>query len=287
MTERSWFWLDGGGGDASLSPYTTDEIADAIENLTEWDSTLPSILSRSTRDEDSFIMTFSGTTVSMSGGSAKIDGRIYLMYGIKSFDCSQIGYYRLVLRKKLSVYDIKGIVGGQTVMLEMLYDTAKNGVGIQIKRDSETFDQVIGSFYSNGSLVYPCNSDGSASDHPGTGSVSQRYGTNLASKNTVNLLARQGGASDHWATVGATMYVCAQSRMEVGSYPVGANPQAVIFAKAFAYNPIVIVQPFDAGSNWTGNNWCVSAISTTGFSVRFDAITNLDQIHYLAIGPEY
>jgi Trk-type K+ transport system membrane component len=79
--------------------------------------------------------------------------------------------------------------------------------------------------------------------------------------------------------------MCGQSRIEVGAFAMSANPQAFTFAEPFAGKPIVIITPWYSGTPWAGNNLCISAIATTGFSVRADSIVSMDYIQYVAIGP--
>jgi hypothetical protein len=275
MTEKSYFWYGLVTGDATLAPYDSEEYTDVFSYLSGSPYS-PELYSRrigpSVDLDEGISVKIQSNSVFVRPGLAKIDGKIYANEGqVISFDCSAVGYYQLVLRKTFAHLDEKTLVrSGQTVRMVMRYDPDDwyPFVINLFQEDGVIWDTEIARFYQNGTIL----ADGSS------------IGMTLAPinyKNNLNIIARQGGSATNWATGGTQKYVCRQSRMEVGTITVAGNPQAATFVKPFAYNPNVIIQPAGA---WTGSNLCISAISTTGFSVRFDDLPT--KFFYWAVGPE-
>jgi len=101
MTERSWFWEGIVTGDATLAPYTSDELTDVYRLIGEFSRNRPHLLSVIGGAED-LTVSFSGTRIIVSPGYLKIDGKIFNLKNIITFDCNIAGYYRLVLRKRFT-----------------------------------------------------------------------------------------------------------------------------------------------------------------------------------------
>jgi hypothetical protein len=274
MTEKSYFW--GGNSTGDAQNLTSDEYTDVIAFLTE-DVNAPSLFSRGVTEigpENINIQVWANSVV-VTPGMAMVDGKLYgNNLGNISFDCSALGFYQLVLRKTFAHLDEKTLERvGQTCRLVMRYTDNTDPGGFYpfvielYQEDGVIWDIELGRFYQDGSAL-----------------VNTGIGLDVLPiyyKNTPNIIARQGGSATHWATAGTNKYVCRQSRFELGTVAASVNPQAVTFLKAFAYNPIVIVQPV---ASWAGNNMCISAISDSGFSVRFDSLPT--RFSYWAIGPE-
>lgn len=296
MTEKSYFWYDDAAGDAlAYAPYTNDEISDVMRQAFQFDRTytLPSInYPFPTAPREPFTVRLSPQTgsVVVEEGVALIDGKVYFHRSPKALDCSTsgAGYYRIVLRKTFPAI-VDDLPTGNTVKAEVLYSANwDSGNPEPTRTDDEVWEVTIAVIYNDGTSLYfyPDTSKGFWDRSYYASGVSTEYGNRVMPEACINIPARRGGSATNWGTAGDTKYVCPLARIEVGSVTIDASPKAHTFAEAFAYTPIVVLTPWDAdGSTWSGNNFCISALSTTGFSIRFDDRTGLSYVHYVAIGP--
>ena len=287
MTETSHFW-GGAAGDASLAPYTNDEITDVFRKLTQMDRDviLPVLnVFANTSGVSPLEPVISGSsTVIVNPGGAIVDGKLYLLINPLSFDCSTPGYYRLVLRKTFPILNPTGVPTGQTVRLVMLYDASGvDGAPLPTRVDGDVWDVTVAMFnkltFRHTVTFYPGYTSNYAS------SALNEYGIRTFPHNALNIVGRQGVSATNWSNGGTGNFMCGQSRLEPGSFAMAANPQAHVFAEPFSNAPIVIITPWYTGTPWAGNNLCISAISAAGFSVRADSIVGLDYVQYVAIGP--
>lgn len=305
MTETSYFWEGQVTGDATLAPYTNDELSDVFRELVQLNihdgvHTVTSKFGEIYRRGDEILANLEVYRLGLSAivvapGAAIIDGKVYCLREAKEFACRQTGYYRLILRKEFPALDETGNPKGQTVKLEMLYSRSasssvatENRAPTPTRIDGITWDLTLAMFYFDGytrEFYYNDSETFAQTGYYSTVIGAREIGKRLYPFGAVSIPKRQGGSSTNWSTVGSTNYVVPMSRVEVGSVTVGSNPQAVTFCEAFSNSPIVIITPRRQGDPWDGNNLCISAISTAGFSVRFDSIVDLDHIQYMAIGP--
>lgn len=293
MTETSYFWAGTTVGDAiNLAPYTNDEISDVMRQAFQFDRdyTLPSfnyVFNPEVNPRKPLTIRISEQTQSivLEPGVALVDGKIYFITLPKAFACNVDGYYRLVLRKTFPAI-VDDLPTGQTVRAEMLY--AEKARPEPTRTDDQTWEVTIATFL-NASGVITFDDDGynywRVSNY--ASGVTTEDNNRVFPEACINIPARLGGSATNWGTAGTTKYVVPVSRIEVGSVTIDANPKAHTFAEAFPYTPIVILTPHERGvaSNWAGNNFCISALSAAGFSIRFDDRTNLEYVEYMAIGP--
>lgn len=317
MTEYSWFWEGSTTGDAQF--LTNDEFTDVFKNLVqlEWDKvlmTVPGYFHPDAGDEPPtnqqwLDIRVNGVeeTVTVYEGGAIIDGKVYWLRKPITFTCASEGYYRLVLRKEFPALDETGAPRGQVVNLMMLYDESgeigptsdQNIYPIPVRSDGVTWDMTIGMFYNKGlgessadPLLrwYPYERYYHSDTYRGStlqyeGNYTDENGKRLFPYSALHLPCRQGGSATNWATSGTTKYIVPMARIEIGSVAMAANPQAVVFHQAFSGTPVVMLTPQVQGTPWTGNNFCVSAVSSAGFSIRVDSLANLDNMQWVAIGP--
>lgn len=284
--ERSYFWEGHTVGDAGVMGYiNNDEFTDAFRKLTQIDrDVILPILHVPATTEFPFLglePVISGSNVRVNPGYAIVDGKLYRLDTPRNWYLSSEGYYRLVLRKTFPATDPGGQPVGQTVALGMLYDaTGLGGAPLPTRIDGAIWDVTLAMFrISSGVLAfYPSNGSYIATD------ATDEYGDRRFPHQAICVSCRLGGHATQWHQPGSTRYAIPKARIEVGSFEMLANPQSFTFVEAFPSEPIVILSPFAYGSIWQGNNICVSAISTTGFSVRADSIVYLDYMQYLAIG---
>lgn len=290
MAEVSYFWEGTTDGDASEAPYTNDEISDVMRQAFQFDRvyTLPTLFYPIPGAVNSpFSVTINETqnTVTVETGAAIIDGKVYIIQNPKTFSVSSDGYYTIVLRKAFpAIEDGKAI--GQTVRAEMLWSASSPVAPTQT--DGEVWEVTIAYLYNDGTNITFYSTASKPYWNASYDSYPTESGTGLRifPETCLSVAGRQGGSSTNWGTGGDDDYAAVQCRIEVGSVEIDANPKAHTFAEEFAYTPVVHITPHDSdGSTWSGNNLCISALSTTGFSVRFDDRTGLSYVHYMAIGP--
>jgi len=296
MTETSYFWAGTTDGDASIAPYTNDEISDVFRQLFQFDPTytLPSI----DYPFDNFDLPpeYKPFHIRLSqvskgaivyAGVALIDGKVYFNRSRKTFNCSQEGYYRIVLRKVFPAI-VDDLPTGQTIKAVALYSQNWiDGTPLPTRTDGQTWEVTIAVIRNDAGTLsfYPTTKSHISKSYIASG-ISTEYGYRIMPEANICIPARRGGSATNWGTAGLNAYACAQSRIEVGSVEIAANPQAHVFAEAFPYTPVVVLTPYDSdGSTWSGNNLCISALSAAGFSIRFDNEAGLSHVHYLAIGP--
>lgn len=317
MTETSYFWEGTAVGDATLAPYTNDELSDIFRDLVQLNKyaavlTVASKFEEEDKarggrdiptDKPSLDIQLTEGAIVVHPGAAIIDGKVYCLREPVTFYCNDAGYYRVVLRKEFPGLDESGKPKGQTVKLVMLYSktanstsVAANSAPLPTRVDSETWDVslalveatidtniygrsvVLLDYYYDEVFYSPVEGIADSLGY-------RESGKSLYPFSACSLPKRRGGSATAWATGGTTNYVVPMARVEAGAVAVAANPQSHTFNKAFSNTPIVIVMPHRVGTPWSGNNLCISAISTTGFSVRFDSIVNLDAIQFIAFGP--
>jgi hypothetical protein len=260
MTERSYFWDGTATGDASLAPYTNDEYSDFWADIFLRDRLNQGVFATSNpyvslMPSQFQLVHIPKTTIQIRPGVGLADGKLFISKLTHERELTEDYYYRFTL---LKYWD------GQTVRIGT--SSSSGGWPTMTQTDGVMWQIPLWRVrYSNSVLT----------------TIDDRY-----FYNNPTVLYRQGGNASNWNTGGSTVYRTPQAHVQMGSLAVAANPQTVNFPQAFlaSTEPLVFVTLYDTATAPSTNLYWVNAITHAAFDVRFDSITNLDSMFWIAIG---
>jgi hypothetical protein len=256
LSQESYFWSGTEVGDAVLAPYGAEHFNLFHELLVAhnvWkEGIIPSY-------HGSFqghleVTNPAGTTVRVAPGTAIVKGSLYFNDANVDFSASTIGYYTVL---------VSLVNANKETRLAML------GPNISFPPNpTQIEDQVwqieLATLYSTGAAI------SSITDK-------RRF------IRDVFLHERQGGTGSDWQTPGTNNYKLENLKYQMGSSDASSTTVNITFPRAFAYIPLVYISLYSGATPATAQYY-ISAVSTTGFTVTFDSVSNLGSFQWFAVG---
>lgn len=270
MTEKSYYWDGTVTGDATLSPYSEDDISDHWRKMFQSDRIIQSVLAG--YESELEVTNPSGQTIRVAKGAALVDGKYYETDAAIDFAGAVPGagddnYYTIVLRKSWAA---------QTVRLAMLENLAGSGYPARTQVDGTTWEVVIAFVLIN---------------DVGTVFVSD-WRTFSKSPLARPIDKRQGGDTTDWSSEGSTDYAPSVASVQVGTRvsAIGATDGeiSITFPTAFSDKPVIITQCYD-GEGLYSYTCIIKSLTASGFVgivvLGDDTKTNGVDVYWMAIGP--
>ena len=270
MTEKSYYWDGTVTGDATLSPYSEDDISDHWRKMFQSDRTVQSVLAG--YESELEVTNPSGQTIRVAKGAALVDGKYYETDAAVDFAGVTPGggdtnYYRVVLRKSWA---------GQTVRLVLLANLAGADYPAVTQTDGTTWEVGIARALINDAGTVTIIDDRVYSKSPLARPIDQR----------------QGGSSTDWSSDGTTSFIPSLAIVQVGTRTsaIGATDGeiSITFPTAFSDKPVIITQCYD-GEGLYSYTCIIKSLTASGFVgvvvLGDDTKTNGVDVYWMAIGP--
>jgi len=270
MTEKSYYWDGTITGDATLSPYSEDDISDHWRKMFQSDRTVQSVLAGYGSELE--VTNPSGQTIRVANGAALVDGKFYETDAAVDFAGATPGggdtnYYSVVLRKSWAA---------QTVRLVLLANLAGADYPAVTQTDGTTWEVSIARATINDAGTVAVTDDRVYSKSPLARPIDKR----------------QGGSVTDWSSEGLTDYVPSLATVQVGTRVSASGATdgeiSITFPTAFGDKPVILTQCYD-GAGLNSYTCVIKSLTAAGFVgtvvLGDDTKTNGIDVYWMAIGP--